>query len=81
MPIASVRSSLRRSARATVREICVTSSVCVSRVRKWSPSGEMNTCVLCLRRRNARQWTTRSRSRWNGVRSEQSCSGTARRAG
>jgi len=32
-PIASVRSSLSRSARATVREICVVSSVCVRRVR------------------------------------------------
>ena len=32
-PIASVRSSLSRSARATVREIWVASSVCVSRVR------------------------------------------------
>ena len=32
-PIASVRSSFNPSARATVRETCVTSSVCVSRVR------------------------------------------------
>jgi hypothetical protein len=32
-PIASVRSSFRRSARATPREIPVVSSVCVSRVR------------------------------------------------
>ena len=28
----------------------------------------MNTCVLCLRRRNAFEWTIRSRSRTNGVR-------------
>ena len=33
MPIASTRSSLSRSARPTVREICVASSVWVSRVR------------------------------------------------
>ena len=32
-PIASTRSSLRRSARATTREIAVVSSVCVMRVR------------------------------------------------
>src|SRR5919202_6953306 len=41
----------------------------------------MNTCVLCLSRRNAFEWTIRSRSRWNGVRSGESGSGTARRAG
>ena len=34
--MASVRSSLSRSRRATVRAICVTSRVCVSRVRWWS---------------------------------------------
>ena len=80
-PIASVRSSLSRSARATVREMPVTSSVCVSRVRKWSPSGATNTCVLCLSRRNVLECTIRSRSRWNGVRSEQSGSGRRRTAG
>ena len=36
-PIASVRSSFSASARATTREIAVVSSVCVIRVRKWSP--------------------------------------------
>src|SRR5919199_5320950 len=41
----------------------------------------MKTCVLCLRRRNAFECTMRSRSRWNGVRSGESGSGTARRAG
>src|SRR6476660_6077338 len=41
----------------------------------------MKTCVLCLRRRNALAWTIRSRSRWNGVRTGESCSGIARRAG
>src|SRR4051794_24267683 len=41
----------------------------------------MNTCVLCLSRRNAFEWTIRSRSRWNGVRSGESGSGTQRRAG
>src|SRR3954452_707397 len=41
----------------------------------------MNTCVLCLGRRNAFEWTIRSRSRWNGVRTGESCSGIARSAG
>src|SRR4051812_20646572 len=41
----------------------------------------MNTCVLCLSRRNAFEWTIRSRSRWNGVRSGESGSATARSAG
>src|SRR5215212_8702987 len=57
------------------------SRVWVRRVRKWSPSGEMNTWVLCLRRRKAFECTIRSRSRWNGVRWEESCSGSSRRAG
>ena len=35
------------------RAICDTSMVCVMRVRKWSPSGEKNTCVLFFRRKNA----------------------------
>ena len=51
-----------------------TSNVCVSLVRKWSPCGAMNTWVFCLSRRNALQCTIRSRSRWKGVRSEQSSS-------
>src|SRR4051794_4959308 len=38
----------------------------------------MNTCVLCLSRRNAFECTIRSRSRWNGVRTGESSSGTAR---
>src|SRR3954465_14832668 len=41
----------------------------------------MKTCVLCLSRRNALECTIRSRSRWNGVRSGESSSATARRAG
>src|SRR4051812_21299325 len=41
----------------------------------------MKTCVLCLRRRNAFEWTIRSRSRWKGVRSGESGSGTQRLAG
>ena len=61
--IASVRSSFSRSARATPREIPATSSVWVMRVRKWSPWGAMNTCVLPFRRRNDFEWTMRSRSR------------------
>jgi hypothetical protein len=32
----------------------------------------MNTCVLCFSRRKALQCTMRSRSRWNGERSEHS---------
>src|SRR5205823_3935485 len=41
----------------------------------------MKTCALSFRRRNAFEWTIRSRSRWNGVRSGESSSGWARRAG
>src|SRR5918998_1877066 len=41
----------------------------------------MNTCVLCLRRRNALECTIRSRSRWNGVGWSESGSGTSRSAG
>src|SRR5436190_17357445 len=41
----------------------------------------MNTWVLCLRRRDAFACTIRSRSRWNGVRTGESCSGIALRAG
>src|SRR5215216_5584682 len=41
----------------------------------------MNTCVLCLSRRNAFEWTIRSRSRWNGVRWSESGSSRTRRAG
>src|SRR3954454_18083021 len=77
-PIASSRSSLRRRARATPRAIPVVSSVCVSRVRKWSPSGSTKTCVLCRRRRKAFEWTIRSRSRWNGVRRRHSSSEASR---
>ena len=35
-----------------VRAICATSNVCVSRVRKWSPSEARNTWVLWESRRN-----------------------------
>ena len=73
-PTASTRSSFRRSARPTPRAMPAVSSVCVSRVRKWSPSGSTKTCVLCRSRRNAFEWTMRSRSRWNGVRSRHSSS-------
>ena len=47
------------------------------RVRKWSPCGAMKTCVLPFSRRNDFECTMRSRSRWNGVRSEHS-SGSGR---
>src|SRR3954451_4754976 len=76
--IASVRSSFRRRARATPRAIPAASSVCVSRVRKWSPSGSTKTCVLCRSRRKALEWTMRSRSRWNGVRRRHSSSTASR---
>ena len=36
---ASARSAFSPRARASVRAICVTSSVCVRRLRKWSPGG------------------------------------------
>ena len=48
--------------------ICATSSECVSRVRNRSPSWLTKTCVLYSSRRNAVEWTMRSRSRWNSVR-------------
>src|SRR5215211_2608642 len=38
----------------------------------------MNTCVLPFRRRNGFEWTIRSRSRWNGVRTGDSSSGWSR---
>ena len=56
------------SSAAMVREICATSMVCVRRVRKWSESRRVKTCVLFSSRRKARAWITRSRSRWNGLR-------------
>ena len=45
-----------------------TSMAWVSRVRRWSSSGATNTWHLPARRRNARECTTRSRSRWNSLR-------------
>src|SRR3954447_22028595 len=38
----------------------------------------MKTCVLPLSRRNGFEWTMRSRSRWNGVRTGDSSSGSSR---
>ena len=73
--MASVRSSLSRSARASVRATCATSIVCVSRVRYESPSWLTKTCVLYSRRRNAAAWMTRSRSRMYAVRN--GCSGSS----
>ena len=72
------RSSFSRRARATPRAIAVVSSVCVIRVRKWSPAGSMKTCVLPFSRRNAFECRIRSRSRWNGVRTRHSSSSRAR---
>ena len=46
-----------------VRLICVTSSVCVSRVRWWSLVWETSTWVLYISRRKAVEWMMRSRSR------------------
>ena len=37
----------------------------------------MKTCVFPFSRRNAFEWTMRSRSRWNGVRTLDSSSGSA----
>ena len=78
----SPRRDLRSAAaRARRRARCRSSRACAScRVRKWSPSGSMKTCVLPFSRRNAFEWTIRSRSRWNGVRSRHSSSGGAARA-
>src|SRR3954452_12092403 len=41
----------------------------------------MKTWVLCLRRRNALEWTIRSRLRWSGCPSGESSSAPPRRAG
>ena len=76
--IASASGSLRLSAAASARAIWVTCSVCVRRVTKWSPSGLMKTCVLCLSRRNAFEWMIRSRSRSNAVRNSSGSSGRSR---
>ena len=51
---ASVKSSFNPSADATVRAICETSIVCVSRFRKWSDKPAGKTCVLFSSLRNAR---------------------------
>ena len=61
-----------------VRAICATSSVCVSRVRKWSPSAARNTCVLCDRRRKLFECKILSRSRWYSVRRKWGCADCAR---
>ena len=63
----------RRCARSGSPRACA-SAACGS----GRPAGATNTWVLCLRRRNALQWTIRSRSRWNGVRSPQSGSSCSR---
>ncbi len=55
-------------AAATSRAICATSMVWVRRERKWSEAREVKTWVLPARRRKARDWTMRSRSRWKAVR-------------
>ena len=51
-----------------VRLTLATSMVCVSRVRRWSPVPLRKTWVLYSSRRKAREWMTRARSRWKGVR-------------
>ncbi len=66
--MASVRASLRPSATAVARPICITARVWLNRVTKWSPSGWMKTWVLCLRRRKALECSTRSRSSSKAVR-------------
>ena len=76
--IASASGSLRHSAAASERAICVTCSVCVRRVTKWSPSGLRKTWVLCFSRRNALEWMIRSRSRSNAVRNSSGSSGRSR---
>ena len=48
------------------------------RVRTWSPLGSMKTCVFPFSRRNGFEWTMRSRSRWNGVRTPHASSSRAR---
>lgn len=66
--IASVRSSLRRSARNRPRNLGYlpaypASNACDSGL----PAGKRNTCVLCLSRQNGTQCKIRSRSRINSV--------------
>src|SRR4051812_33806387 len=50
------------------RAICATSMLWVRRVRKLSPSWKTKTWVLYWRRRKAREWMIRSRSRPKGER-------------
>src|SRR5665213_915491 len=52
--------------------------VWVKRLRKWSDARLVNTCVLPARRRNARDWTTLSRSRSKGLRPSPAGAGKAR---
>src|ERR671916_3222826 len=56
------------------------SRVCVRRVLKWSPSGEMKTWVLCMSLRNALAWMIRSLSRWKSLRTPSGGSGLGRPA-
>src|SRR5580658_4446675 len=77
--MASVRSTLRRQARAMAVATCATSRAWVRRVRWWS-SGNTKTCVLPARRRKAVACRMRSRSRSKQVRQGSGCSGCGRRA-
>ena len=75
-----LRSALRavaapwRSCARSARPRACESAACGS----GRPAGEKNTCVLCLRRRNALVWMIRSRSRWNAGRIGSSASGRSR---
>ena len=65
----------RRPGRSPSSRACA-SSACGS----GRPAGSMKTCVFPFRRRNGFEWTIRSRSRWNGVRTPHSSSSARVRA-
>ena len=76
--IASTSGRHRLAARAMPVATCATSTACVSRVRRWSSSGAMNTWHLPARRRHGRECFTRSRSRSKHRRYGSGSSGRAR---
>ena len=76
--MASVRATLKPTARATAVATWATSRAWVRRVRWWS-SGNTKTWVLPASRRNAVAWRMRSRSRSKQVRSGSGDSARRRR--
>jgi len=75
---AAVRATFRPAGRAMPTATWATSTAWVRRVRRWSSSGAMKTWHLPARRRNGREWWTRSRSRSKHVRNGSGSSWRAR---